>query len=410
MPSSPDADRDPVPAPRAPLDVRAAAGYTVAVLALAVMGLVNQPFLRPDDPWSLGVSLPLMLVAAASTLWRRRAPAVTLAVGAPLVVAELLGGGQMSAYVLLFEALWCPVVHGRLRLAHLTTLAAAAVGGVLILAAGLLVRDLEALLGVAIVLSMVVLVPLLWGWEVRHHREARATAESVASLERELAAERASLAVESERRRIAHDLHDVIAGHLSAVSLHTSLAADLPDAASRERSLRTARDSSRAALRDLRSMIGVLTAEEGAAPTATLSWGSLGERLRGGLPGAEVRIDPALDAAAPGAPAGPGSSGIEPAAQAALLRIGAEAVTNAVRHGAAPASLTVTLDGDDLLLALDNAIPPGAPPPRADGVGRGAITARAGAVGGEAHSAPDPSAPTRWSVRARLPATGRIPA
>ncbi|MCW1804379.1 sensor histidine kinase [Brachybacterium squillarum] len=403
MPSSSDVDPDPVPAAREPLDVRAAAGYTVAVLALAAMGLVNQPFLRPDDPWSLGVSLPLMLVAAASTLWRRRAPAVTLAVGTPLAVAELLGGGQMSAYVLLFEALWCPVVHGRLRLAHLTTLAAAAVGGVLILAAGLLVRDLEALLGVAVVLSMVVLVPLLWGWEVRHHREARATAESLASLEHELAAERAALAVESERRRIAHDLHDVIAGHLSAVSLHTSLAADLPDAASRERSLRTARDSSRAALRDLRSMIGVLTAEEGAAPTATLSWGSLGERLRGGLPGAEVRIDPALDAAA-------GDTGVEPAAQAALLRIGAEAVTNAVRHGVAPASLTVTLDGDDLLLALDNAIPPGAPPPRADGVGRGAITARASAVGGEARSAPDPSAPARWSVRARLPATGRIPA
>ncbi|GAB4097178.1 histidine kinase [Brachybacterium horti] len=403
MPSS----SDPVPASGAaenePLDVRAAAGYAVAVLALAAMGLVNRPFLRPDDPWSLGISLPLMLMAAASTLWRRRAPAVTLAVATPLAVAELLGGGQMSAYVLLFEALWCPVVHGRLRLAHLTTLAAAAVGAVLVLAAGLLVRDLEALLGVTVVLSMVVLVPLLWGWEVRHHREARATAESLASLEHELAAERAALAVESERRRIAHDLHDVIAGHLSAVSLHTSLAADLPDAASRERSLRTARDSSRAALRDLRSMIGVLTAEEGAAPTATLSWGSLGERLRGGLPGAEVRIDPALDAAA-------GDAGIEPAAQAALLRIGAEAVTNAVRHGAAPASLTVTLDGEDLLLALDNAIPPGAPPPRADGVGRGAIIARAGAVGGEARSAPDPSAPTRWSVRARLPATGRIPA
>ena len=65
-----------------------------------------------------------------------------------------------------------------------------------------------------LVASLVVSTPLLWGWEVRHHRDARVTAETLAEMEHELAATRAAHAVETERRKIAHDLHDVIAGHL----------------------------------------------------------------------------------------------------------------------------------------------------------------------------------------------------
>ena len=240
---APEPARPPIGAP----DLRAAGAYVLTVLVLAVVGLRNLPFLRAEDPWPLGLSLTLLLVAAVSTLWRRRAPVVTLLVVSPLAVAELLGGGQVSAYALLFEALWCPVVHGSARLAHATTLVAATVGAVLVVGATAVTGSLTGLLAVALVLTVVVLVPLLWGWEVRHHREARASAETLARLEHELAAERAALAVESERRRIAHDLHDVVAGHLSAVSLHTFLAADLEEESARRRSLDTARDSARAA-------------------------------------------------------------------------------------------------------------------------------------------------------------------
>src|SRR5690625_5442116 len=64
---------------------------------------------------------------------------------------------------------------------------------------------------VVMVASLVVLVPLMWGWEVRHHRDARRAAETLAAAEHELASARSTRAGEHERRRIAPDLHDVIA-------------------------------------------------------------------------------------------------------------------------------------------------------------------------------------------------------
>src|SRR5699024_10659799 len=77
---------------------------------------------------------------------------------------------------------------------------------------------------------------------------------------------------------------------------------------------------------------------------------------------------------------------VEPAVQAALLRIAAEAVTNAVRHGEAPMDLQVRVGADGVELSLVNsrahASAPGA------GLGRGAIAHRAAAVGGDATSAP----------------------
>src|SRR5699024_5477816 len=219
------------------------------------------------------------------------------------------------------------------------------------------------------VASLVVLVPLMWGWEVRHHRDARRAAETLAAAEHELASARSTRAVEHERRRIAHDLHDVIAGHLSAVTLHTGLAASLEEREARDRSLSTARESARAALRDLQSMIGVLsTADGGQLPVATLDWGSLAPRLRGRHPGAHIR--------------------------------GPEAVTNAVRHGAAPILLVVDVTEEEVSLVLENRRAEAARP--GTGLGRGAIAHRAQAVGGQAESGAIDA--DRWRVQARLPA------
>src|SRR5699024_5235933 len=104
-------------------------------------------------------------------------------------------------------------------------------------------------------------------------------------------------------------------------------------------------DSAHAALRDLRSMIGVLSAAEaGSLPTATLDWPSLTARLRGRDPQARIDIDPAVA----------DTARVEPAVQAALLRIAAEAVTNAVRHGEAPLSLQVRVGADGVDLSLVN--------------------------------------------------------
>ena len=370
------------PAPRpapARRDLLVAAAYAALVVALPVLGLDGNGLLGAEGGWALPVSLTVLLVACASLVWRRRRPGLALAVAGPLSLAEILLGGQISAYFLLFEALFEPVMHGSRRLALLTTRAAIALGVLCLLAALVAGLPGQAVLLVAMLAALMISTPLLWGWEVRHHREARRAAEQLAGLEHELAATRAAHAVEAERRTIAHDLHDVIAGHLSAVSLHTGLAASLEDPAARDRSLTTARDCAHAALRDLRSMIGVLSsAEAGALPAVTLDWPSLTARLRWRDPQARVELDPAVTDPAR----------IEPSVQAALLRIAAEAVTNAVRHGEAPLTMAVALEdgkGAVTFTLTNRRATTDAP---GTGVGRGTIAHRAEAVGGSAGSAP----------------------
>jgi signal transduction histidine kinase len=339
-------------------------------------------------------------MACASLCWRRGRPVVAFAVAGPLAVAEIIGGGQISAYFLLFEALFMPVMHGSLRLARACTGIAITAGASAVLVVLLSGAPGPVVFLVVMISGLMVSTPLLWGWEVRHHREARRTAEELAGLEHELAESRAAQAVEAERRSIAHDLHDVIAGHLSAVALHSSLAASLEEPAARERSLATSRASAQAALRDLRAMIGVLADEHtGTLPSPTLDWPSLVERLRATDPAAQVEIDPALEDPAR----------VGPSTQAALLRIGAEAVTNAVRHGRAPLRLAVSAEADEVRLELINA--------RADGdvvgagMGRAALAHRAAAVGGRACSEPsaDADGAPAWRVEAVLPAVHRAP-
>ncbi|MCT1384517.1 histidine kinase [Brachybacterium sp. p3-SID1565] len=429
-------------------DVLVAVGYALLAVVLAFTGISNSGFLTQS--WGLEVSLPLMLVAAAATLWRRRAPVVTLVVTGLASLAEAIAGGQITAYVLLFEALFTPVIHGSRQLARATTGIAIAASVAAILVAAVVTGSVELVFVVMIVVALVTLTPLLWGWEVRHHREARRTAEALARsaaalarTEHDLAQSRQARAVEGERRRIAHDLHDVIAGHLSAVTLHTSLASSLEDAGARDNSLLTARDSAKAALRDLQSMITVLSTEEpGALPQATLDWDSLTARLRGRDPHLTARIDPAVS----------DPEQVDPSVQAALLRIASEAVTNAVRHGQAPISLRVAFEPAGLEahvpaevgapagvdgatpvvhLVLENRIGDRAETGTGTdaglgvgtGLGIGAIGHRAAAVGGTAHAGPvhpgpgrsapahagaardvPPASPGTWRVEARLPA------
>ncbi|MGO1286845.1 MAG: DUF7134 domain-containing protein, partial [Brachybacterium sp.] len=99
---------DPEAPPNPPVgrrDLLVAGGYAALVLLLAGTGAHNSGFLPQGQGWPTWVSVALMLVGCVSLIWRRRRPGVTLAVAGPLGLAEIIVGGQVSAYVLLFEAL-----------------------------------------------------------------------------------------------------------------------------------------------------------------------------------------------------------------------------------------------------------------------------------------------------------------
>jgi signal transduction histidine kinase len=387
-----------------PRDLAVTAIYLVVCLVMPLLGITSGTLMGTAPVWGENISTVIVVVASLGTLTRRHRPGITLAVTGVLSAAEILGGSQVGGYVLLFEALWSPIVHGGRSLARVTTGAGVALSVLLI---ALLAASPAGPIGVVVGLlltAVVVATPLAWGWEVRLLHESRRTAESLAAAEQELATERAGRAVDQERTRIAQDLHDVLAGHLSAVAMHTRLAETLADPSARTRSLHTARDSSEAALRDLRSLLTVLTEQDrdlgtgpDPLPEATLSWDGIADRLRVDGDQDRVVVDPRVDDPAQ----------VDPAVRAVVLRIGAEAVTNAVRHGRGPRTLQVDVTGDAVVMTCVNALGDrdldGNPGAGHRELGISAMQARAGAVGGRALSGPDPADADRWRVAVCLP-------
>jgi signal transduction histidine kinase len=385
-----------------PRDLAVTAIYLIVCLAMPLLGIDSGTLVGAAPMWGPTGSTVIIVLAALGTLPRRRRPGITLAVTGVLSAAEMLCGTQAGAYVLVFEALWSPVVHGSRTLAKVATGGGVALS---VLFVALLAASPAGPLGVIVGLlltAVVVATPLAWGWEVRLLHESRRTAQSLAETEKELAAERAARAVDHERTRIAQDLHDVLAGHLSAVAMHTRLAETLPDDRARTRSLHTARDSSEAALRDLRSLLTVLTEQDAGQdplPEATLDWDELADRLRTEDTEDRVSVDPRVD----------DPTQVDPAVRAGLLRIAAEAITNAVRHGLPPRRLEVALHGQDVLLTCENAVTPDtredrtAPADNHEGLGLEAMATRARAVGGRTSAGPVRDDPRQWRVQARLP-------
>ncbi|WP_181140671.1 sensor histidine kinase [Streptomyces sp. Ru62] len=164
---------------------------------------------------------------------------------------------------------------------------------------------------------------------------ARRSAELTRRLHAEHA-ERARRAVAEERGRIARELHDVVAHHMSVISVQAGLARFVfdSDPAKARGALGTIADTSREALEELRRMLQVLREEDPEAPQRapmpTLArLGELVDRVRaGGLP-----VD--LDVEGTARPLPPG-------VELCAYRVVQEALTNALKH-AGPAHARVEL-------------------------------------------------------------------
>ncbi len=235
-------------------------------------------------------------------------------------------------------------------------------------------------------------VALGWGLFVRARREL------VRSL-REQADRAGDEARAAERRRIAGEMHDVLAHRLSLLSVHAGALEFRPDAP-REQVAEAAaviRESARAALEELRGVIGVLR-EDGTGgltepPQPTIAdLGALVEESRAA--GMRITAQIELGDAAPSAAVG-----------RTAYRIAQEGLTNARKHApGAAVTLTVQAPDGDLRLEIRSlaAVAVAATPPL-PGAGTGLIglAERVTLAGGELESGVDPAG--AFVLRARLP-------
>ncbi|WP_158277261.1 sensor histidine kinase [Serinibacter arcticus] len=214
----------------------------------------------------------------------------------------------------------------------------------------------------------------------------------------------ADRAVTAERNRIARDLHDVVAHHVTAIVVRAQAARHVL-----ERRPETGPEAlgwiaaeGKEALGAMRSMVHVLRVDAPTVTTANDLRDSLHqtvERLRAGGLDVTLAIDPA--------PAGAGgevSAEVGAEVGVAVVRIAQEALTNVALHSAATsAAVTLGGDGESLVLTVTDPGPALAPPsgrsPRG-GNGVRHMTDRAAALGGEVSVGPDG---TGWRVAARLP-------
>ena len=205
------------------------------------------------------------------------------------------------------------------------------------------------------------------------------------------------LAAAAERARIAREMHDIVAHHLTAiVALSDGAAAQVRRAPERaEAAMAEVASTGRLALRDTRHLLGVLREDHGTAELAPLSGDSsvdqLIERVRS--TGLAVRYETAGD-----------SSVASSALRLCVYRVIQEALTNTMKHAGREARATVRIQyapSEIRVLAEDDGQGTAALPLPPSGHGLAGMRERVTAFGGDVSSGP--RSPHGWTVSARLP-------
>ncbi|MYT08446.1 MULTISPECIES: histidine kinase [Streptomyces] len=371
-------------------DVYIAAGGLLGGLLLVGIGLGTRPSSDPitlfDGPWP--VLLPLTVLAGCELL-RRTAPRAALLTGTAAICADLVTQGNLATILMFTDVVYAAVLYGPLasarRIQWITGLLT--VAGTLVPFA--VWRVPEALL-IGVVVGVVAYGPAATGWIVRNHRDAAEAARLRAEQTALLAEMDRSQAVTAERARMARELHDMVANHLSAIAIHSTAALSIDDPATSREALTVIRENSVDGLAEMRRLIGILRDgdhDPSAVPTL--------DGLTALVDGARANgLDVTLDACHHGSVPAP--------VELAAYRIVQESLTNALKH-ACPGRVTVSLAERDGDLTIEVSSPYGdRDGPRAPGSGAGLVgmRERAALLGGTFRAGPRGAL---WTVHATLP-------
>ena len=357
---------------------------TIYLVAFAISAATLAGTWQMHPPWLRVVDVVVGIATLVSLHWRRTHPgAVGIGIGAVSLVILTASGANLAAS---FNA----AIRARGR-------DLAIIAGLLIawaFASPLLTQYPPAGNYWANAGACVLVTGVVFGWGLF----VRARRELVRSLraQGDRAADEARAA---ERRRIAREMHDSLAHRLSLLSVHAGALEFHPDAPAEEvaEAAGVIRQSTKTALEELRSVIGVLR-EDGSEsltqpPQPTLAdLVALVEESRGAGMRITARIE--LGDAAP--PAAVGRT---------AYRIAQEGLTNARKHApGAAVTLTVRAPDGDLQVEIRSlapvAVAPASPLPGA-GTGLIGLAERVSLAGGTLEHGVDPDG--AFVLRARLP-------
>lgn len=305
-------------------------------------------------------------------LWRRTRPLLVVAVAfgvsaaVPLVIGAPLGTGSIVFVVLL------PYALGRWGSGRQIVLGALVmVGSVVAPAAVGLFGVGEVGFGVAVVAAA-----LATGVAFRYRERDRVRALDQVALR--------------ERERLARELHDTVAHHVSAMAIRAQ--AGLATAPARPEAaldaLRLIEQEASRALAEMRAVVRVLRVDQPGPRLADL------EQLTG-RPGHGPVVDLQLHGDV---------DGVSPPVAAAVHRLAQEAITNARRHARGATRIEVRVDVDDAVVRLrvgDDGEPGPVRSGAVPGYGLTGMIERVTLLGGTCEAGPDPD--RGWTVRAELP-------
>jgi signal transduction histidine kinase len=276
-------------------------------------------------------------VAVCLALWIRRRRPVEVAVAAAAVAAfsAMAGGAVIVA-----------VFNAAVRASRRALLGIVALSLVSLTIFPLLYPSVGSLLPQVLLAILLLAVAVGWGLFTRARRELiRSLRDRAERLESEQRL-RVAQAREAERRRIAREMHDVLAHRLSLLSVHAGALEFRPDAPPEEvaEAAGVIRATAQTALQELRDVIGVLRdeAEESTLqpPQPTLAQlPALVEESRV----AGMRIDSSIDATV--------GEEMPAAVGRTAYRVVQEGLTNARKHApAAAVEVSVSANDDPALI------------------------------------------------------------
>ncbi|RKN16179.1 sensor histidine kinase [Micromonospora musae] len=386
---------------------RPLAADALLAAALVAMELVFA-LITPRELWSrsLPVTVAWSVACAAPLVLRRVAPwpaigAAVATLGLPAVTGLGAGVQGLTFAVLTFTV----AARWQARRAA----AAAAVLWVPVAVANV-VAPVDGLLAVSPTLLVLnnLLVGLL-SYAVGRVVQARQAANRALRERARVAEERqrslAEQAVADERRRIARELHDVVAHHVSVMGVLATGARRVlrrdPDAA--DEVIGTIEETGRATLRELRRLLDVLRTD--AEPDADLA-------PQPGLAGIETLTEQVREAGLPVTLRVDGDPVVvEEGVALAIYRIVQEALTNALKHaGAATAEVRIGYDGAAVVVEVTD--DGRGPVPGSRGVGHGLVgmRERVGLYGGVLQAGARTGGGFRVHARIPVEQPGPVPA